>query len=426
MSRAEFAALVREQLHPDQQGRNSSAFNLNYLGKLENGRISWPQARYRAALRAVLGVATDEELGFVNPNADSATLDPVKRRDLLGSVGTVIGAGVVGAPMMSLLESGQSTELPKRVGREHVDQVIATADVFQRWDDSHGGELARDIADNQLRRLAQLIHLPCPTSLRAELHTAVAHLASITAWMLFDAYCHDDARRRFTFAFQCAEIGGDWHQRAMLLTNMARQAIWCGRPDNGLTYIEMGLVRADRLTATERAMLHTVRARALAKSGPTHVQGALAAVGAADEAFADSQPADDPSWMRFYDHAQHAGDTAHALYDVAVNTRQPTDAGARFRYSVDHHTPEFARSRAISSTKLASLTMAQGDPHEAAHIGHTALDTAGTVRSRRTADDLRALHRLADHHRSLPTVQALQQRIHEAVLDRGLGHGAAP
>src|SRR5207237_5188027 len=119
----------------------------------------------------------------------------------------------------------------------------------------------------------------------------------------------------------------------------------------------MRLVRANRLTATERAMMHTVRARALAKSGPAYGQDAMTAVGLADEAFAHSQPAEDPPWMRFYDDAQHHGDTAHALFDVALHTGLTTEASTRFQYSVDHHQPEFARSRAISRTKLASLTM---------------------------------------------------------------------
>ncbi|RGC65491.1 hypothetical protein C5N14_28215 [Micromonospora sp. MW-13] len=157
---------------------------------------------------------------------------------------------------------------------------------------------------------------PCPPSLQADLHTAMAQLAGVVAFMLFDAYEHADARRRFAFALQCAEIGGNWHQRAVLLAD-----------------------RADRLTPTERAMLHTVRARALAKFGPTRAQEVFAAVGAADEAFAHSQPSEDPPWMRFYDDAQHHGDTAHALYDVAVSTTLATEADGRFRHSVTHRAP---------------------------------------------------------------------------------------
>jgi hypothetical protein len=416
MSRSELVALVNEVLYPDPHQRSRSAFNANYLGKLEGGLIRWPKPEYRAALRAALGVQADEELGFYDARTvGSANVDDVDRREMLGTLGVLAGAVAVSSPAMTLLGTGPSHKLPRRIGREHINHVTEAADIFEHWDNTHGGALAREIADDKLRRLAQLLQRPCPSKLHADLHTAMAHLAGVVAFMLFDAYEHDAARKRFAFSLQCAEIGGNWHQRALLLSYMARQAVWCGKPDDALTYIEMGLVRADRLTATERAMLHTVRARALAKLGQAGAQEALAAVGAADEAFAHSQPADDPTWMRFYDDAQHHGDTAHALYDVAMHTTLPTEARGRFQYSVEHHQPEFARSRAISRTKLASLTMAQGDPREAAHIGQLALDDAGTVRSRRAADDFRELYRLAGSHTGIPEVDDLRNKIHATV-----------
>lgn len=413
MSRSELAILVNEILYPDPQRRSRSSFNANYLGKLEEGLIHWPKPEYRAALRTVFGVDADEELGFYDPRTRTADdARKTHRRELLGGVP---GAGVVGSPEMALLAPGSAPELPARIGREHVARITQTADVFAQWDNRHGGAFAHEIADDKLRLLAQLLQRQCPPALRADLHTAVAQLAGIVAFMLFDSYEHDSARRRSRFALQCAEVGGNWHQRAMLLSNMARQAIWCGQPDDGLTYTEMALVRADRLTATERAMLHTVRARALAKLSPARAQEALAAVGKADEEFAHTQPADDPPWMGFYDAAQHNGDTAHALYDVAVLTSTTTQADSRFRYSIDHHEPRFARSRAISRTKLACLTMIEGDPREAAAIGHLAIDDMDTVRSCRTADNLRELHRLADAHKRVPEVEELRSRIRATI-----------
>ncbi|PWW62286.1 hypothetical protein [Actinokineospora spheciospongiae] len=90
--------------------------------------------------------------------------------------------------------------------------------------------------------------------------------------------------------------------------------------------------------------------------------------------------------MGYYDDAQHAGDTGHALFDLAISDHSPTEARARLTAAVDGHTAEFTRSKAISSIKLASLTMATGDPAEAIAIGIAALDTAGTIRSCRAAD----------------------------------------
>ena len=49
---------------------------------------------------------------------------------------------------------------------------------------------------------------------------------------------------------------------------MARQAVWCGDPDNRLTCTELALVRADRLTGTERAMIAAIEHAALTGSAP--------------------------------------------------------------------------------------------------------------------------------------------------------------
>jgi hypothetical protein len=241
----------------------------------------------------------------------------------------------------------------------------------------------------------------------------VGYLGGVCGFMAFDAYAHDDARRMFAFGLSCAEESGDWHLRAKLLSHMARQAIWCGDPDTGLTNTELALVRADRLTGTERAMLHTARARALGKLVRT--QETLTAVGRADEAFAQSNPQEDPPWMAYYDHAQHHGDTGHALFDLAIRAARKTEAAPRLAVAVRGHGDAYVRSRAISGTKLATLLMATGDPLEATATGHRALDDAGRLRSRRAADDLRELHRFAGAHVALPGVADLQDRITELV-----------
>lgn len=195
---------------------------------------------------------------------------------------------------------------------------------------------------------------------------------------------------------------------------MARQAIWTGRPDDGLTLAEYALVRADRLSATERAMLHTAHARALAKMG--RVGETLTTVGAADDQFTGRDPGSDAPWMAYYDSAQHAGDTGHALFDLAILGRSRTEARDRLATAVAGHTSGYARSRAIAQTKLASLTMVAGDPVEAAAIGMEAVNAAGTLRSRRAADDLRELAHYANLHADVGAVVELRQRIRTAVL----------
>jgi hypothetical protein len=160
-------------------------------------------------------------------------------------------------------------------------------------------------------------------------------------------------------------------------------------------------------------MIRSAQARALGKLG--RVQETLTAVGQADDAFARARPADDPPWMSYYDQAQHYGDTAHALFDLAIHNVPGTEAAARLSVAVSGHSDAYARSRAISGTKLASLLMATADPREASAAGLRAIGDAGLLRSRRSADDLRELRRFAGRHARLPEVARLRERITELV-----------
>lgn len=69
----------------------------------------------------------------------------------------------------------------------------------------------------------------------------------------------------------------------------------------------------------------------------------------------------------------------------------------------------------MSGIKLATLTMAKGDPEEAAAIGARAVRDAGAVRSRRAIDDLRELHRTALPHQHRDSVAELRHKIEEAI-----------
>ncbi|MEU9015074.1 helix-turn-helix transcriptional regulator [Streptomyces sp. NPDC048479] len=333
---------------------------------------------------------------------------PVDRRQFLQASSL---AAFVPIDLVQLVSPSTPAQQPDTIRPLDIDQVLGVASSISRWDNSYGGGgMVRDVSSRAMQWAAGLLYADCPDVLRPDLFAAVSRLGIVVGASAFDAYAHDDARRTWKFAAECAEEAGDWHLRAKTYSFLARQAVWVGEPDEGLTHAEKGLVRSDRLTPTERAMLHTARARAFARM--RNVRDTLAAVGQADEAFADRNAAEDPQWMAYYDDAQHAGDTAHALFDLAVFAGQdPGKAGERFWAAVQGHDPAFARSRAISRTKLASLMMATGDPRQAAVIGHDALDEVGRLTSRRAVDDLRQLGRFAGAHAKLSDAIDLRERI---------------
>lgn len=188
---------------------------------------------------------------------------------------------------------------------------------------------------------------------------------------------------------------------------MARQAIWCGDPDQGLTYVELAQVRADRLNDDACALLHAVRARALGQLG--RADDAIAAVRVADAAKGRGRGEPSP-WIVTYNDAHHYGDTGYALYQLELRGHR-TEAARRFQLAIDTHAPRHERSRALTTTNLASLVMATGDPHEAVKVGHQALDRAGVMRSARARSDLRELRSHAKRHSAMPEVVDLRDRI---------------
>jgi hypothetical protein len=62
MSRQELAEAVAAYLF--EQTDRSFGINAQHIAAFERGRHRWPSAHYRTALRALLGAATDAELGF--------------------------------------------------------------------------------------------------------------------------------------------------------------------------------------------------------------------------------------------------------------------------------------------------------------------------------------------------------------------------
>jgi hypothetical protein len=338
----------------------------------------------------------------------------VDRQQLIRTT-TALGVGtLVLGPVATLLEGIEPTPIPTRVGATEIEQTRTAKRVFQSWSLTYGGGLARDAVMGQLRWSAGLLEATCPARLRPELLSAVGDLADTAGYMALDAGAHEEARRVFSFALGCAEEAKDWHLRAEVLGYMAVHAIRTGQPDEGLTLADQALVRADRLTATQRSTLHTDRASALARM--RRVNETLTAIGTADDHFAQSTPANDPPFMTMYHNpAVHALRTGGALCNLAIMGHDPGEATDRLTTAVAGLTG-YARPLAGCQARLASLTMATGDPLQAVTIGHEALDTAGMIRSRTAADDLRELSRYAAAHQNVDEVAHLRHRINTLLV----------
>jgi hypothetical protein len=411
LSRQELAELVNAWIY--EQHHKVVAASANYIGQLERGTIRWPGKLYREALRAIFSVSKDSALGFVNARSRRAVvkLDNVNRKQFFETAAVGMGTLVLEGPLAALLEgSSEPTPIPRRIGATDIEQIRTATRVFESWSRTYGGGVVREAVMGQVRYSAGLLAATCPDRLRPQLYSALGGLAETAGYVALDADAHREARRVLRFALACAEEAKDWPLRAYVLSCMAEHAVWTGQPDDGLTLAEQALVRPDRLTATGRALLHNDRALALAKM--RRISETLSAIGAADEHFAHATPANDPPCMALYGEAHHALLTGRPLADLTLlGGRDPGETTHRLETAAAGYSVGEVRARAICLTKLASLTMATGDPLQAATIGHEALDAAGTLRSRRTAEQLRELARYATAHQHLDEVAHLRHRI---------------
>lgn len=401
MSRRELAEAVNAWLW-ETTGKRFD-LDAHAVARYERGAVRWPGAHYRAGLRHVLGAATDAELGF-RPSQPTTT-----HRSLAASVdfGAQVDLGVSPAEFVGRLTI--ETPTPSMIGMADVEQVRATTRALAASENMFGGGLSCEAAAGQLRWAARLLDARSGNDTKRSMFEAVGNLAGVVAFSAFDIGNHDTAGKCFDFAHWCANQGGSWALRAATLADMARQSVYLGQLDDALSLVEFAQVRADRLSATGRAMVSTVRARLLAQLG-RHDE-AVAEVDRADVHFAERSPDDDPPWLIYYDEAEHQGTTARALTPLAIAQREPGEAAERLAAAVRLHSDDYPRSRAFSRIRLAALMMSAGEPRTAVPVGHQALVEAEALHSRRMMDELRALDRAAGQHKSVPEVTELRRSL---------------
>ncbi len=254
LSRQELAELVNAWVFEHTDPPRVIALDANYIGKLEQGVIRWPQDPVRrAAFRAVLNARTDTELGFRRPRR-STVVDVDRQQFLRAALGAGAGAAAVGpSALVDLLVPIQAARIPSVVGRDEIEDIRSVTRMFDLRLVNYGSGLVREAAVAQLRYCAELLNAHCPERLRNELYVAIGDLANTTAIMAHDAYIHDDASRMHRFALACAEAADNWQLRARVLADMASMEIRCGDPDTALTLVETAMVRSERLTASQCA-----------------------------------------------------------------------------------------------------------------------------------------------------------------------------
>ncbi|MET9617499.1 helix-turn-helix domain-containing protein [Kitasatospora indigofera] len=220
LTQEEVAGLVRARLQP--VGKGPAGFDANTVSRIECGRIRWPGAQTRTALRAVLEVATDAELGLHGARAPQTTGQEVrttKRRTFLSLP--------LGAALPDLLHA------PTRPGADDVRDIVERTRSLEEWDRRSGGRSTRHFAAMELQRVLELQSVSMTPTVRTAWYGALAALAGLTAWTTFDAGL-TGAASVFNLGLDAAREANDASTYCHIATNAARQAVHEGDAERAL------------------------------------------------------------------------------------------------------------------------------------------------------------------------------------------------
>lgn len=343
-----------------------------YAHRIESG-LNDPTPAVVASLDAALGAA-----GYLIALARCE--DDMHRRTVLAAI-TALAAG---AGEWGRLVDGSDINLPGRVGAGDVQAVADAVGWVTSIDTAQGGQAAAGPGRAVLGWAVRLLDGEIPDDTRRRLAVQVAALADRVGWAHHDAGRDDVAARLYGVALKAARFGQDSNVEAhVMIDEAARRAT---RRDYGSAATLLAGALDFDLLPTVRANTLLVWARHIAMTGDH--DGALEAVGRADDVLSSARSLEVPDWAAGFLPGAHlsnvkarsllaAGDYEHAI--------------AEFGTVVGRLGPQRARGRSHSRALLGLAYLRAGYPDMAAATAEELLTAPPALASARVARDVSAL-----------------------------------
>ncbi|WP_245645803.1 hypothetical protein [Pseudonocardia acaciae] len=367
MTRQELAEAINAYVYRASGGKQVTAVDFNHVGKWERGTIRWPAARYRAALRAILDVATDRDLGFARP-ARGKPGDVDRKKFLKTALGTSAGAVLA---RFALVGSGDSGDLLRAVSGPTADyrrmEQEVSSDRLAPAVDAHLS-LATAVVGNQLRTSSG--------------HAVLAEIAGLSAWLAADRGDGATARRRYADAIRHAGRAHHPLLTSYMTASLGHFAVESGDPRQGMTLLDRAAAQLDpSAPSTARAWLASLHAVAYATLG--NRQATYAALRTAENA--TSRPHGEPvwPWVFSFDRDKAARYQAEALAGLGDFRA----AAAAFEAVSPSGGP---KPRALAQVKRARALAAIGDVERSCALALEALRVGLDYSSERVTSRVRA------------------------------------
>ncbi|OZM81718.1 hypothetical protein [Pseudonocardia sp. MH-G8] len=400
MTRAELAEAVNEQLWRTTSRR--FALDAHTVARYERGTVRWPNAAYRSAMRAVLGVNTDAELGF-RPTPRGATSPSLATRPAV-SRKVAKNSDTAGVDRRDFLRVGVAAIAAGATGLPDPDVYNAALGQLQALDTAQGPERPIPGVTRLLRDLTTALGTARGTDRAALLHTG-ARAAEFAGFLYRDLGRPNRSLFWHNRAMDWAQENQDHPMQAYVLLRKA-QAAYDQRDAERM----LGLARAARrfdseVSAGLRAEVRQQEARGEAMLGlPEH--GIRRKLDVARNLIADQRPAGDDRPGGTY------SSTLLNLQEAVCLTGagRPRDAVAAYRDFLDRDSSS-VHDRAYFSTLMATAMALSGEPDEAARTTTAALPIAVQTGSRRTVREARTTAIALQPWSNRPAVRELDQAL---------------
>ncbi|MFD8252417.1 transcriptional repressor NsdA [Streptomyces werraensis] len=333
------------------------------------------------------------------------------RRGFLGSSLALSAGPSLIEPMQRWLVPSPPSPLPRtepdvapssarargRLSKPELDLLETTTVMFRQWDAQCGGGLRRKAVVGQLHEVTDLLQEPQPEATTKRLFKVAAELAELAGWMSYDVGLQPTAQKYFVLALHAAKEAGDRPLGSYVLSNMSRQMIHLGRPEDALELIHLAQYGSrDCASPRVQSMLYAMEARAYANMGqPGRCKRA---VRMAEDTFAEAGEWDepDPDWIRFFSEAELYAENSHSFRDLAyVAGRSPTYASLAeplMQRAVElfgREGGEHQRSYALNLIGMATVHLLQREPEQSTVLATEAIKAAKKVRSERVNTRIR-------------------------------------
>ncbi|MGW5342898.1 XRE family transcriptional regulator [Streptomyces sp. NPDC004050] len=332
-----------------------------------SGRVRCPKSAQLKALEMISGrVAAD--LGFVRRTRTRPKEPPVQRRTFMTAVAAA-AASAAGAPV--------AYAAPYRVGMADVALIHQRFTEIIKADHRHGGQLGieRQAAALAQEALALQSSGAASQRVRASLYGSAASFRSSAMWAAIDGRRFGDARHHMQEAQALAELAGDQTIKFRIWSHAGTMYRHMGRPveasaANGVAR-RLSLTRRDPMFAS----LGLAREAAIHAAAGEH-RAVHRAISQAQDALGRADPKEvRPVWLNaFFDEAE-----IHALaLSSYFSLGEWSTAEMHAHQCLATLRPHMARSRAITTARLARAQLEQGEVETAVTTAKGISDDAAT------------------------------------------------